>query len=142
VETLKYKLIKTELQYQEYCIKLESLLGESNPSAADEVELLTHLIEKWDNDNNTFHELSPIELLQELMHANNLKAKDLVEILGVSKGLVSDILNYKKGLSKEVIRTLARHFSVSQEAFNRPYKLISPVDLHHQKRQKLKEFIK
>lgn len=38
------------------------------------------------------------------------------------KGM-SDILNYKKGLSKEVIRKLATHFKVRQEAFDRPYKL-------------------
>ena len=64
------------------------------------------------------------------MDEQKLKSKDLVEILGVSKGLVSDILNYKKGLSKEIIRTLATHFNVSQEAFNRPYKLKSPVNSH------------
>jgi HTH-type transcriptional regulator/antitoxin HigA len=55
------------------------------------------------------------------MDERNLKAKDLVEILGVSKGLVSDILNYKKGLSKEIIRTLSDYFKVSQEALNKPY---------------------
>jgi len=57
------------------------------------------------------------------MAKHQLKNKDWVGILGVSKGLVSDILNYKKGLSKEIIRTLAKHFSLSQEAFNRPYQL-------------------
>jgi HTH-type transcriptional regulator / antitoxin HigA len=44
-------------------------------------------------------------------------------MLGISKGLVSNILNYKKGLSKESIRILANRFKVSQEAFNRPYVL-------------------
>jgi len=57
------------------------------------------------------------------MAKHQLKNKDWVGILGVSKGLVSDILNYKKGLSKKIIRTLAKHFSLSQEAFNRPYQL-------------------
>ena len=40
------------------------------------------------------------------------------------------MLNYKKGLSKQVIRKLADHFKVRQEAFNRPYKLVSPVNTH------------
>lgn len=87
----------------------------------DEIELLTLLIEKWDEENNSFDDVDPITLLHALMEERNLKAKDLVEILGVSKGLVSDILNYKKGLSKEIIRSLSDHFKVSQEAFNRPY---------------------
>ena len=59
------------------------------------------------------------------MDENGLKPKDLVELLGISKGYVSDILHYKKGLSKEVIRLLSGYFKVSQEAFNRPYKLKS-----------------
>ncbi len=46
-----------------------------------------------------------------------------ITALKVSKGLVSDIINYKKGLSKEIIRLLSDYFKVSQEAFNRPYKL-------------------
>jgi len=58
------------------------------------------------------------------MTEHNLKAKDLVELLGVSKGYVPDILNYKKGLSIDIIRKLATYFKVSQEAFNQPYKLI------------------
>jgi HTH-type transcriptional regulator/antitoxin HigA len=52
-----------------------------------------------------------------------MKAKDLAELLGVNKSYVSGILNYKKGLSKEAIRKLAERFKISQEAFNRPYKL-------------------
>jgi HTH-type transcriptional regulator/antitoxin HigA len=54
-----------------------------------------------------------------------LKAKDLADWLGMSKGYVSDILHYKKGLSKEVIRKLAERFKIRQDAFNRPYNLKS-----------------
>ena len=57
------------------------------------------------------------------MNENNLKSKDLVQILNLTKGTISKILNYHKGLSKESIRVLAEYFKVSQEAFNRPYPL-------------------
>jgi HTH-type transcriptional regulator/antitoxin HigA len=57
------------------------------------------------------------------MEEKNLKAKDLAAILHVSKGLVSHILHYKKGLSKEIIRSLSEYFKVPQEAFNRSYEL-------------------
>ena len=131
METLKYKIIKTDNQYQEYCATLEELLNtETSNSDQDEVELLTLLIEKWDSEHNSFEDVNPIELLKSLMSDHKLKSKDLVEILSVSKGLVSDILNYKKGLSKEITRTLASYFSVSQEAFNRSYKLKSPINAH------------
>ena len=129
METLKYKIIKTKSQYKDYCSRLETLLGKSGSSdCTDEIELLTFLIEKWDQENNSFEDVNPVELLKSLMEEHKLKAKDLVEILGVSKGLVSDILNYKKGLSKKIIRTLSKYFSFSQEAFNRPYKLKLPVN--------------
>ncbi len=125
---LKYKVIKNKTQYKEYCNILEQLVFSSSKSKAvkDEIDLLTLLVEKWDVEHNTFEELNPIELLHSLMTERNMKAKGLVELLDVSKGYVSDILNYKKGLSKEVIRKLADHFKVSQEAFNRRYNLIVP----------------
>lgn len=98
--------------------------------ALEEIELLTLLIEKWDNEHNTFNDTDPIVLLKYLMEERNLKPKDLADMLQVSKGLVSDILNYKKGLSKEIIRTLSTYFKVSQEAFNKPYRLISSINSH------------
>ena len=125
--TLKYTVIKNKTQYNQYCKKLEQLLDSRSRSKSvhDEVDLLTVLIEKWDDDHNTFNELDPIQLLRSFMSDHGMKAKDLVELLQVSKGYVSDILHYKKGLSKEVIRKLSERFKMSQEAFNRPYKLLN-----------------
>jgi len=121
---LKYSVIKTKKQYNDYCNLLEELVLSQNAAMQDEIELLTLLIETWDAEHSTFKEMDPIELLNALMQENGLKAKDLVDILGLSKGTVSKILNYQKGLSKESIRKLAEHFKMAQEAFNRPYELI------------------
>jgi len=125
---LKYKVITSKTQYKEYSNVLEELVfsGSKDRNIKDEIALLTLLIEKWDAEHNTFDEVDPVRLLHSLMDDHNMKAKDIVELLNISKGYVSDILNYKKGLSKEVIRNLADHFKISQEAFNRPYKLIVP----------------
>jgi len=128
MENLKYSIVKTKEQYHEYCEILESLVCLENQNMQDEVELLTLLIEKWDNEHNSLMDLNPIELLRSLMIENNMKSKDLVEILGLSKGTVSKILNYHKGLSKETIRKLADYFKISQEAFNRPYRIINDVN--------------
>ena len=129
--TIKYTIIKDRNQYNNYCQLLENLLTQGNNEALqDEIDLLTLLIEKYDEEHNTFKESDPVTLLRSLMRDHNLKPQDMTIILGISKGYVSDILNYKKGLSKEVIRKLADHFKVRQEAFNRPYKLVSPVNLH------------
>ncbi len=126
--TLKYKVITSKAQYKEYSNTLETLVfsGAKDRNTKDEIALLTLLIEKWDAEHNTFDDLDPVQLLRSVMDEHAIKAKDLVVILDISKGYVSDILNYKKGLSKDVIRKLAEHFKVTQEAFNRPYKLVVP----------------
>ena len=98
---------------------------EESQAVEDEIDLLTLLIEKWDKENNTFEESDPIELFRFLMKEKNFKAKDWANMLHVSKGLVSDILNYKKALPKEIIRSLSDYFKVSQEGFNRPHQLIT-----------------
>jgi len=122
---LKYTIIKNKTQYKEYSDKLEILVFANSKSKAvkDEIGLLTLLIEKWDADHNSFHDVDPVILLRYFMEEHKMKATDLVELLGVSKGYVSEILNYKKGMSKEVIRKLATHFKVSHEGFNRVYEL-------------------
>jgi len=130
MERLKYTIVKTKEQYNEYCETLEDLVCTGNMDVQDEIELLTLLIEKWDKEHDSLMDLNPIELLKSLMTENNLKSKDLVVILGLSKGTVSKILNYHKGLSKETIRKLADYFKLSQESFNRSYRIVNEVNRH------------
>ena len=128
---LKYTIIKDKEQYYKYCDTLEEYILKEDDSLSDEIELLTLLIEKWDKDHNTLNDIDPVGLIKVLMEENNLKAKDLIEIIGLSKGTISKILGYKKGLSKDTIRRLSDHFNIKQEAFNKPYKLISEVNKHY-----------
>ena len=130
METLQYKIIKTDAQYYRYCNTLEALddSGKKNKAVQDEIELLTLLIEKYDAEHNTFDDADPIELLKSLMKDHKMRAVDVAKLLNVSEGLVSDMLNYKKGLSKDTIRILSERFKLNQEAFNRPYELNVPVE--------------
>ena len=132
METLKYKVITSEKQYDNYCKILESLVFSrlKTKQAKEEIALLTLLIEKYDEEHNIFTDLDPVELLKSLMKDHQLKSVDLAHKLKVSPGLVSDIINYKKGFSKDIIRHLASLFKLSQEAFNRPYKLKMPGNSH------------
>ena len=93
---LKYKIIKSKKQYKAYCDLLEQLILQNKKSEIDEIELLTYLIEKYDEEQYTIPEVDPIQLLKSLMTDHSLKAKDLTIILGLSKGTVSKILNYQK----------------------------------------------
>ncbi len=130
MELIKYYIIKDREQYDKYCDILEELVSSENESFQDDIELLNLLINKWDKENNSLMDLEPIELLKAAMTENNLRSKDLVDILNLSKGTVSKILNYQKGLSKDTIRKLAVYFKISQEAFNRPYRLKNEINKH------------
>ncbi len=130
MEKLKYTIIKSKRQYDGYCKILENLTSANDNKLSDEIDLLTVLIERWDDEHNSFEDVDPIELIRSLMESNNIKAKELGEILNLSKGTISKILSYQKGLSKETIRKLSDYFKISQEAFNRPYKLINEINRH------------
>ena len=127
MKALKYTVIKSDKQYFEYCDLLEELVFSDEDKYEDEIELLDLLIETWDREHSTMGESDPVELLKSLMEDHHLKAKDLTDILGLSKGTVSKILNYQKGFSKETIRKLAQRFKMQQEAFNRPYPLVGQL---------------
>ena len=130
-----YTIIRSEDQYMVYCNDLEKLTTEyqNKPSGQllDLIDTITLLIEKYDEEHSQLNELDPIQLLRSLMDENKLSQKDLAELLHISKGHLSDILNYKKGLSKSVIRLLSERFKVRQSAFNRPYKLALEVNKHY-----------
>lgn len=136
MQTLPYTVIKTDAQYFKYCNKLEALVdsGEEAKAVRDEIELLTLLIENYDQRHAGFDDANPIELLKSLMKEHEMKAVDLSRLLDVSEGLISDMLHYKKGLSKETIRILSERFKLSQEAFNRPYKLVTNGTTRHRNR--------
>ena len=56
MEELKYTIIKNEKQYYRYCDMLENILTQNKKALLEDVELLTSLIEKWDEEHNIFTE--------------------------------------------------------------------------------------
>ena len=120
---LKYTLIDTREQYNDYCDQLEQLVVQDDPKLEAEIRLLTHLIETWDREHSSPKRMAPVELLQYLMNEHSISASELARKLGRGKSLLSDILSYRKSFSKEMIRDLAAYFKVSQEGFNREYAL-------------------
>lgn len=122
-----YTVIKTKEQYKAYSRRVMelALTRPQTDDIDDEMELIEVLIDKWEEENLIMKpiEMDPIEHLKSCMEDQKMKQTDLVELLGISKSAVSQILSYKKGLSKEVIRKLCARFKVQQEVLNRPYKL-------------------
>jgi HTH-type transcriptional regulator/antitoxin HigA len=117
------RVIKSKKQYKEYTNRLIKLWEKPTDKNENERELLELLIDDWERNNLKSKDVDPIELIKFLMENHNLERKDMMKILGINKGTLSKILSYKKGLSKEIIRSLSEHFKVAQEAFNRAYPL-------------------
>ena len=59
---------------------------------------------------------NPLEVLAELMEANNLKQKHLASIFG-TESIVSEVINGKRELNKDHIKRLSERFNVSPELF-------------------------
>lgn len=125
MKTLQYKIITSKSQYKQYCDTLHDLLFvlQKTKEVNDEIDLLTLLIEKWDNEHSTLKKLDPVQLLISFMKDHKLNATEMAGVLDITKGTISDILNYRKSLSKQVIRKLSDTFKVNQDAFNRDYPL-------------------
>jgi len=87
-------------------------------SAAEEkyAELLTVLIEAYEEEHYQVRAASAVGVLAELMAANNLRQKDLAPLLG-SESVVSEVLSGKRELNKQHIKNLSQRFKVSPALF-------------------------
>lgn len=129
---LLYKVIKSDDQYFSYAKRLEELVAEGLESeeAMDEYELLYLLIRTWDEEHRLAPMADPVQLIKSLKENHRLTQTELAEIAGVGKSYISEILNYKKRMSKGIIRRFAEHFKIQQEALNREYKLAGDQGRH------------
>jgi HTH-type transcriptional regulator / antitoxin HigA len=117
------KPIKTEEDYQEALSRLELIFDASVDSPeGDEADLLSLLIEQYENKYFPIEAPDPIEAIKIRMEELGLKQKDLVGIIG-SKSRVSEILNKKKKLTVEMIRHFEKKLHISASILVNDYAL-------------------
>jgi len=112
-------VIRSEAENERYLAQLEELDSKGNRMTAAErrmAELLTLLIEDFEEKHYALKASGPVDVLNELMSANNLKQKDLLDVFG-TPSIVSEVLHGKRRLTTEHIRRLSRRFHVSPEVF-------------------------
>lgn len=110
--------ITSEAQNEHYTAVLHELAMRGHLSRKEEeyVELLGLLIEAYEDEHYPIRDASPIEVIKELMAANDLRQKDLVRIFG-SEAMVSLVLGGHRPLAVEHIQGLSRRFKISPAAF-------------------------
>jgi HTH-type transcriptional regulator / antitoxin HigA len=112
-------VIRSEAENERHIAMLEELDRKGGRMSAAErrmAELLTLLIEDFEERHYALQPSSPIDVLNELMLANNLKQKDLVNVFR-TPSIASEVLSGKRRLNAEHIRKLSRRFKVSPEIF-------------------------
>ena len=127
---MNYSKIVNKGQYKDYCSKhleLGQILGagKGNEVMDNEYYVLDLIIEDYhENKTSPFDGLTPVDLLKALMEENNYSKTKLSKELMISKSIISDIMNYKRDFSKDVIRKISKKFGIGEQSFFKEYELV------------------
>jgi len=113
------KVIRTEKENEAYTEILYELDQRSKRLTAAEkelAELLTLLIEDFEEKRYRLPRAKPVDVVRFLMEQHSLLQKDLVDVFG-TRSIVSEVLSGKRELNKEHIARLSARFHVSPEVF-------------------------
>ena len=112
------KVIKTEAENERAIALAEELEHNLHRTPEEEalLELPILLVEKFEEEHYSIPQQTPHAMLLHLIEDNDLKQEDLVGVLG-SRGVVSEVVNGKRGISKSQAKALAAFFKVDVELF-------------------------
>jgi HTH-type transcriptional regulator/antitoxin HigA len=112
------QVITTEAEYDRALETVEKLMAckERTPEQTAILQLLVTLIEEFETKHYPIEPSSPHAMLEHLMDAKGIKQSDLVGIIG-SKGVVSEVVNRKRAISKAQAKVLGDFFNVSPALF-------------------------
>lgn len=112
------KVIETQEEY-ERALELAEKLTFAKTKTPEEralYKLLVTLIETYETENYPMDKSTPHEILQHVMEASGTRQADLVGIIG-SSGIVSEVVNGKRSISKAQAKALGDYFKVSPSLF-------------------------
>lgn len=112
-------VIESEEENDRMLAVVEKLMDKGENLSPEEEKLLklfVKLVEDFEKRYYHPEEAAPLEVLQHLMEARGVKQNHLWEVFG-SKGIASEVLNGKRGISKTQARSLANYFHVSADLF-------------------------
>jgi HTH-type transcriptional regulator/antitoxin HigA len=118
---MNWKIIKTKKQYTQALNRLEEIFdSKKNTPEGDELELLSLLIEHYENKYFIIENPDPIEAIKFKLKQMGLKQQDLANALGL-KSRASEILNRKRKLNLEHIRKIHILLGISLEVLMKEY---------------------
>jgi HTH-type transcriptional regulator/antitoxin HigA len=124
IKAMNIKPIKTDIDYRNALERLEVIFDAAvDTKEGDEAEILSLLIENYENEHYPIEAPDPIEAIKIRMEELNLRQKDLVGIIG-GKSRVSEILNRKKRLTVDMIRELEVILKISASVLVNDYQIV------------------
>ena len=118
---MKLKILKTKTDYEKALHRIDTIFdAKSNTEKGDEFELLSLLIDKYEEEHYPIDLPHPIEAIKFRMDQMGLKQKDLVDCFG-DKSKVSDVLNLKRKLNLNYIRNLHQKLHIPLDALISDY---------------------
>jgi HTH-type transcriptional regulator/antitoxin HigA len=117
------RIIKTEREYDKALSRIYDLMQakiKTKSSEADELELLSLLVKDYEDKHYHLSLPNPIEAIKFRMDQLGLGPADLSNMLG-SRSRKSDILNGRRKLTLEMIRTLYTKLSIPAETLIQEY---------------------
>jgi HTH-type transcriptional regulator / antitoxin HigA len=113
---MNIKVIKTEEDYNQALKRLEVIFDAPIDSTeGDEAELLSILIEKYEDEHYPIEAPDPIEAIKFRMEQMDMNNQDLAEVIGY-KSRVSEIFNRKRKLTLNMIRNLHKKLKIPYES--------------------------
>jgi HTH-type transcriptional regulator/antitoxin HigA len=112
-------VIHTEAECRRVESEIAKLLRKGDQLTPEEdrlLDLLSALVERYEDETEDFPPSPPHRILQFLMEQNDLRQVDLVKIFG-SSGRVSEVVNGKRAISKAQAKALGTFFKISPELF-------------------------
>ncbi|TXK73344.1 type II toxin-antitoxin system HigA family antitoxin [Mesonia sp. HuA40] len=118
---MKITPIRNEKDYQNALNRLEEIFdSKKGTEQGDELEILSILIDRYENDNFPIGMPDPIEAIKFRMEQMGMKQKDLAEVVGF-KSRVSEILSKKRKLTLGMIRKLNSTLHIPTEVLVQDY---------------------
>jgi HTH-type transcriptional regulator/antitoxin HigA len=120
---MNVRVVRNEADYAAALGRIDKLMSaEPDTPEGEELELLSILVEHYEQKNHAIEAPDPIEFLKNVMEFNGLGQSSLAIVLN-SRSRASEILNRRRPLTLEQIRKISHAWKVPVDPLVQEYEL-------------------
>src|SRR4051794_2583039 len=113
---MQIKPIKSERDYRRALKQIDRLMdARANTPAGDELDVLTTLVEAWEEKHHVIDLPDPIEAIRFAMEQRAITRRDLEPLIG-SRARVAEVLNRRRKLTLPMIRRLHEQLGIPADS--------------------------